>query len=242
MATFVLVHGAWHGGWAYRDTAGLLRKLGHTVFSPTLTGSGERAHLNDQTVTLETHVRDVLGTIEAEELTDVVLVGHSYSGIVITGVADRVPERIRSLVYIDAFVPGDGQSLNALIKLSLPPDAAAMFLKAFYDSARKDACGMMSPIPAVLFGIEERNRGWVDRRCVAQSLATFEMPVFLSGAHEKIARRTYILANGWDPSPYRYFARQCEGQPGWRVETVESSHDVMIDHPDVLARLLVEAV
>jgi pimeloyl-ACP methyl ester carboxylesterase len=242
MATFVLVHGAWHGGWAYRDTVELLRQRGHAVFSTTLTGSGERAHLNHHSVTLETHIRDVLGTIEAEELGDVVLVGHSYSGIVITGVADRVPDRIRSLVYVDAFVPEDGQSLNALIERSLPPEAAAMFLKSFYDSARRDACGMMSPIPAALFGVAERNRAWVDRRCVAQSLATFEMPVLLTGAHERIARRMYILANGWDPSPYRYFARQLAGRPGWRVETVESSHDVMIDHPEVLAGLLVEAI
>lgn len=242
MATFVLVHGAWHGAWSYRDTARQLRQLGHTVFATTLTGAGERAHLNHHGITLETHIRDVLGTIESEELTDIVLVGHSYGGIITTGVADRIPDRIRSLVFVDAFLPEDGQSLNALLKLSLPPEYAALFLKTFYDAARDDGCGMMNPIPAELFGISPENRAWVDRRCVPQALATFEMPLLLTGAHEKITRRMYILATGWGPSPYPYFARRCEARPGWRVVTVESSHDVMIDHPAELTRLLVEAI
>ncbi len=110
-ATFVLVHGAWHGGWCYARVAGLLRARGHTVFTPTLTGQGERAHLLSGSINLSTHIEDVLGVFAFERLDDVVLAGHSYGGMVITGVADRIPERIRALAYLDAFVPENGQSL-----------------------------------------------------------------------------------------------------------------------------------
>ena len=114
--TFVLVHGAWHGGWCYRHTAAALRKVGHEVFTPTHTGVGERAHKADENVTLETHIRDVAGCIEAEEISDIILVGHSYGGMVITGVADRMADRIKALVYLDAFVPDDGESLGRCCK------------------------------------------------------------------------------------------------------------------------------
>jgi len=114
MANFVLVHGAWHGGWCYRDTAAALRAAGHEVFTPTHTGVGERFHQSAENITLETHVRDVCGCIEWEELDDVVLVGHSYGGMVISGVADRMAERVRALVFLDAFVPEHGDSLNGL--------------------------------------------------------------------------------------------------------------------------------
>ena len=106
--TFVLVHGAWHGGWCYARVAALLRARGHTVFTPTLTGQGERAHLLNGAVNLSTHIEDVLGVFRCERLTDVVLAGHSYGGMVITGVADRIPERIKALAYLDAFIPETG--------------------------------------------------------------------------------------------------------------------------------------
>ena len=115
MATFVLVHGAWHGGWCYRETAAALREAGHTVFTPTHTGVGERAHLAGEAITLETHVRDVLGCLEKEELDEVILCGHSYGGMVITQLADRARDRIKALAYIDAFVPGHGESLIDLL-------------------------------------------------------------------------------------------------------------------------------
>src|SRR3954464_1810413 len=108
---FVLVHGAWSGGWCYARVAALLRARGHTVFTPTLTGQGERAHLFSGAINLSTHIEDVLGVFRFERLSDVVLAGHSYGGMVITGVADRIGEKIKALAYLDAFVPEDGQSL-----------------------------------------------------------------------------------------------------------------------------------
>src|SRR5512145_2598725 len=110
MATFLICHGAWSAGWAWKKVRPLLRAAGHEVFTPTYTGLGERAHLASRAITLDTHIADVLGVIDCEDLRDIVLVGHSYGGMVATGVADRAADRIARLVYLDAFVPGHGQS------------------------------------------------------------------------------------------------------------------------------------
>lgn len=240
MATFVLVHGAWHGGWCWRDTARALRAAGHTVFTPTHTGLGERAHQNGEAITLETHIRDVAGCIEAEELDDVILCGHSYGGMVITGVADRMPERIRALVYLDAFLPENGDSLIGLLPQALPAEVAAQFVGAFRGTALEGRSGMMQPIPAEAFNILPANRPWVERRCVPQALATFDMPILLTGDHAKVGQRLYILADNWEPSPFRHFAKKVEGRPGWRVTKLPSSHDVMVDMPEELAAELMK--
>jgi pimeloyl-ACP methyl ester carboxylesterase len=120
---FVLVHGGWHGGWCWRDTARHLRSLGHEAFTPTLIGLGERSHLLSAAINLDTHITDVMNVIEYEGLSDVVLVGHSYGSMVVTGVADRMRDRIASLVYVDAFLPEDGDSV-----LSLTSDELRRFL------------------------------------------------------------------------------------------------------------------
>jgi pimeloyl-ACP methyl ester carboxylesterase len=238
MANFVLVHGAWHGGWCYRDTAKALRAMGHNVFTPTHTGVGQRAHLGAESITLETHIRDVAGCIESEEIHDVILCGHSYGGMVITGLADRMADRIKALVYLDAFVPEHGESLISLLTKALDPQTAAGFTGAFRGAALDKNSGMVQPIPAETFGILSENRGWVDRRCVPQALATFEMPVLLAGKGAAIGKRLFILADGWDPSPFRYFAKKFEGAPGWDVVKLPSSHDVMVDMPNELAAAL----
>jgi pimeloyl-ACP methyl ester carboxylesterase len=234
MATFVLVHGAWHGAWCWRDTAAAAPPPATrcsrrpTAASAALPSVG-REH------TLETHIRDVCGCIEWEELNDIVLVGHSYGGMVISGVADRMPERIRALVYLDAFLPQNGDSLNGLIQKALPPEVAAQFLAGFRGAAAEGHSGLMQPIPAEMFNVRADNRAWVDRRCRPQALATFEMPALLSGNLDKVATRLYILADGWDPSPFRHFAAQVDGKPGWRLVKMPSSHDVMVDMPKELA-------
>ena len=125
MTNFVLVHGAWIGGFCWRPNAQALRKAGHEVYTPTMTGLGERIHLMNPSINLDTHITDIVNVIKYEELSDVVLVGHSYGGMVITGVADALPDRITSLVYLDAFVPENGQSLVSLVPPGAPPPAAA---------------------------------------------------------------------------------------------------------------------
>ena len=161
MATFVLVHGAWHGGWCYGRVAKLLRAAGHDVYTPTHTGVGERSHLADGKITLATHVQDIVNVIAYENLSDVILCGHSYGGMVITGVAAKLGDRIKSLVYLDAFLPEDGQSLFDLVG----PDMAAHFL-----SLVKGTDGRLPPIPAAAFNVNAADAAWVDKTCVPQSL------------------------------------------------------------------------
>ncbi len=242
MATFVLVHGAWHGGWCYRDTAAALRAAGHTVFTPTHTGLGERAHQAGQDITLETHVRDVCGCIEAEELSDVILCGHSYGGMVITGVADRLPDRIKALVYLDAYVPEHGESMIDQYRKARSPADAAEAIERIRTQARSNGNGMMQARAAEAFNVSPAHRAWVDRRCVPQALATFEMPVLLTGAGAQVTQRLYILADGWDPSPFRWYAARFERDPAWRVTRFPCGHDVMVDMPVELARELMRLV
>ena len=226
------------GGWCYRHTAAALRKMGHEVFTPTHTGVGERAQKADENITLETHIRDVAGCIEAEEISDIILVGHSYGGMVITGVADRIADRIKALVYLDAFVPGDGESLIALLQKAVEPPLAAQFIGGFRGAALENNSGMMHPLTAEMLHVSPANREWVNRRCVPQALATFEMPLSLSGKIENVKRRIYILADGWEPSPFRYFGKKYTGAPGWDVIKLPSGHDVLVDLPNELAAAL----
>ena len=238
MPNFVLVHGAWHGGWCYRYTANELRGKGHMVVTPTLTGVGERFHASSEAITLETHIRDVIGCIEAEELDQIVLCGHSYGGMVITGVADRMAERIDTLVYLDAFVPEHGDSCHGLLPKALAPEVAQQFLEGFRGMALEKNSGMVMPLPAEIFNVTPERRDWVNRRCVPQSLATFEMPVLLSGRAEGVRRRIYILADNWDPSPFRFFAKKYENATGWQIMTMRCGHSIMVDRPSELAAVL----
>jgi pimeloyl-ACP methyl ester carboxylesterase len=234
MANIVLVHGAWHGGWCFRDTLKALRAKGHNVFAPTLSGNGMYKHQGHQGITLENHVRDVCGLIQSEQLSDVILLGHSYGGMVITAVADRMATSIKQLIYLDAFVPEDRQSLMDLLPLALPREAADFFMGAFYGAAASEHSMMMSPVPAAAFGIKAENQAWVDSQCNPQALATFKLPVLISGAAEKVPK-LFILADSWDPSPFRYFAAKHEGKPSWTITKMASSHDVMVDMPNELA-------
>jgi pimeloyl-ACP methyl ester carboxylesterase len=239
MATYVLVHGAWYGAWCYRDVAKILRAAGHDVFTPTHSGLGERQHQAAQSITLESHIRDVCGCLETEELNDVILACHSYGGMVATGVADRLRDRIRDLVYIDAYVPENGDSLISLLPKALEPETAASFISHFRTSAAENNCGMMKPLQADLFQVIEAKRPWVDRRAYPQALATFECPILLSDAPNNLNKH-YILADNWDPSPFRYFAKKVESLPGWKRSTMPCGHNIMIDMPEALAAMLLD--
>ncbi len=235
MSTYVLVHGAWHGGWCYRDTAQLLRAQGHTVFTPTLTGNGEDFHHSHQGITLETHIRDVLGVFEAEELSDVVLVGHSYGGMVISGVADRIASKIRRLIHLDAFIPEDGDCLIDCLRKNLAPEMFAIYQAHFASS--KDFGMMIPPIPGSVFGANAQTDAWMQRRCNAQALATFTMPLMLH--HPISLPRAYILADGWQPTPFVNIAASAQ-KAGWPVVTLKGGHCLMMDNHAGLADALIE--
>ena len=226
MSTYVLVHGAWRGGWIWKRVRRELQARGHEVFTPTLTGVGERCHLLSPQVNLETHIADVINLIRWEELDDVVLCGHSYGGCVVTSVADRIPEKIGALVYLDAFVPENGQSLHD----TLPPEARSEQLEA----AKKFGEGWkMPPIPAGVFNVNARDRDWVDRQSTPHPLACFQQPLRLTAAINRIEHITYILANGWSPSPFPQFYEKAEAR-GWKTLTLACGHDVMLDQPEEL--------
>jgi pimeloyl-ACP methyl ester carboxylesterase len=238
MATFVLVHGAWHGGWCYKRVAQTLRQAGHDVYTPTLTGLGERSHLMNRMVNLETHVQDIVNVIRWEQLSDIVLCGHSYGGMVISGVVDKVPETIRALVYLDAFVASNGRSLMDFLPAQLQAGLA--------DDARNNGDGyLVTPIPAEVFKVNERDAPWVDQMCVKHPLACFQQKASPTGAIDRVTNRLFILATGWPPpgtmveeSPFVSISERLKGDPSWRVVSLPCGHDVMLDMPEELARLL----
>lgn len=233
MTNYVLVHGAWHGGWCWSRVAERLRAAGHSVYTPTMTGVGERAHLLSPDIDLSMHITDIANVIAWEDLSDVVLCGHSYGGSVITGVADRMPERIASLVYLDAFVPEDGQSVWDF----MPEDNKAMFEAG----AAERGGAAIPPIPASAFVDNEADRAWVDEKCVDQPLKTFREPISLSGAYRQVPRHVYILAEGFSPSPFQDFFDGLKDDPAWQTFGLACGHDVMVDMPGELTEILLGA-
>ena len=234
MATYLLVHGAWHGGWCWKRVSDILRNAGHTVFTPTLTGLGERAHLASPDIDLDCHINDVLGVIDMEEIDDAVLCGHSYGGQVITPVLDKRVDRFRAAVWLDAFVPEDGKSLMD----GWPPERAQHVREQV--AASGDGW-KMPPMPPDYFGVMDADdAAWITRRCVPQPLKTFSQPVHLTGAWETVAKKMYLLAELHPNSSFERFSVPLSKKPDWDVRSVKSGHDVMIDTPELLADILLE--
>jgi pimeloyl-ACP methyl ester carboxylesterase len=230
VSTYVLVHGAWRGSWIWKRVRRLLQAQGHEVFTPTHTGVADRSHLSSPSVNLDTHITDVANLLRWEELSDVILVGHSYGGCVISGVADRVPERIAALVYLDAFVLENGQRLNDMIPQDVRDERIAQ--------AKEVGEGwQLPPISAEKFNVNPKDRDWVNRQSTWQSLACFEQPLQLTGALNRIKNVTYIWASGWSPSPFPPFYEKAQAK-GWKTLAIDCGHDVMLDRPEQLAREL----
>ena len=228
MATFVLVHGAWHGAWCWRRVARLLSQSGHEVFTPTLTGVGERSHLLTSEINLDTHILDVVNVMKWQELNDVVLVGHSYGGMVISGVAERLEKSILSFVMLDAFFPETGQ---ALIDLK-PPAAREHFLTA----ARNGAL-TIPPRPAAMFNVNEKDRIWVDTQCTPHPTRRFLQKLTLTRARERVRNKAFIRATGYPSEPFDRGLASARAK-GWRVYEMACGHDIMLDMPERLAELL----
>lgn len=219
--TYVIVHGAWGGSWAFKKTDSLLTAQGHTVYRPSLTGQGERVHLASESVNLSTHITDVVNLILFEELKDIVLVGHSYGGMVITGVADRVPDRIRKLIYLDAFVPNDGESVKSIQGTGFERMMAMS----------KD--GMLVP-------------PWVKAdqpypKDVPHPLNTLTEPLSLKNAAAKKLPAVYILTvdPGKKPEEDGFFtSSQRAKQKGWKVLEMSADHNPQWSKVEELAQLL----
>ena len=228
--TYVLVHGAWHGGWCWGRVAPMLRAKGHEVYTPTLTGLGDRAHLARPDIDLDTHIKDVVATMEMEGALDVVLVGHSYAGAVISGVADRVPSRIASMVYLDAYVLENGKSLVDYV----PAERREGFVKSGEAEGFK-------PFPAAAFGVTDpSDAAWVGSRLVNQPFRTFTQPLRLAGPPPKVSH-TYIACTQPAMGPFTPIAAALRKSPAWKVVELKTGHDAMVMQPRQLTNLLLRA-
>jgi pimeloyl-ACP methyl ester carboxylesterase len=231
---FVLVHGAFHGGWCWRRVSDGLAEAGARVFAPTMTGLGERAHLLNARVGFATFVQDVVGLIEAEELSGIVLVGHSFGGAVISGVADRAPGRIAQLVYLDAIVPENGRSALSL----LPPETQEIRLR----TARATPGGLTIPLPTeTMFDLPPGpDRDWVARRITPHPLASYTDPVVLSAPAGNGLPRLYIRCTDpvYPAVVPSYDRIRAEG--GWVFADIATGHDAMVSAPEALTELLLQ--
>jgi pimeloyl-ACP methyl ester carboxylesterase len=228
MATFVFCHGAWGSAWAFRKMRPLMAAAGHALFVPSYTGMGERAHLMAPQIDLDTHIADVVGVMETEELTDVILAGFSYGGMVATGVADRVPDRLRRLVYVDAFVPRDGQSLCDLVG----PDADAFMRRG----ADEEGDGWRVPPRPPPEDTSPEDLAWMMRHRGFQPIRTLDQPVRLTRG-EFAGPRSYVLASKYPGAAFSRFAERAR-EEGWDGEAIASSHNPQVTAPDLLMAVM----
>lgn len=233
MATYVLVHGGAHGGWCYRDVAGLLRSGGHEVHTPTLTGVGERSHLLSPDVDLDTHIQDVVAVLHYEDLRDVILVGHSYGGLVITGVADRAADRVGHLVYLDAATPVNGESLAVL---AAPLMQAARAQAKVVDGVELVLFPGTEPLPN--YGVTDPDAvAWMSERLTPHPFRCFEQPLQLANEDALWAIPQSHIVCSWT-LPTRDPTRMAPAAAAGRVWDIDTSHDLMITEPKAVADLL----
>jgi pimeloyl-ACP methyl ester carboxylesterase len=223
MASLILIHGAWHGSWCWDSVARELRGAGHEVHAPTLSGLAERFDASAGTIDLDTHISDVMNLIQGHHLTDVIVCAHSYGGMVAAGVENALPLSIRSLVFLDAFVPEDGDSIATL------------------SGAVGSDRDLIPPPPAAWFGLSGEQASWVDSMLTSQPAKTFGQPIRLSGPFH--CDLTYVMASDWQSLPHfksNYLRAQTE--PHWKAHAIKGSHDLMIDRPNEIASLLHQLV
>src|SRR2546422_3382548 len=230
---YVLVHGAWHGGWCWARVTPQLRAAGHDVHVITLTGLGDRAHLNSPDITLEPHIADVLGFLEMEDLRDVALVGHSYAGMMVTAVADRARPRLKSLVYLDAFLPENGAALIDYVA----PARRAGLMKSGTES------GYMDPVPLKAFGVTDpKDLAWAQPRIRKQSFKTATQPIRFSNDNPHLRMpRTYVYCSNPPTGSFDQFAAKVRNDPGWKFVELKTGHDCMIIAPHEVTKILLEA-
>lgn len=240
MANFVLVHGAWHGGWCWQRVQQPLARQGHRVHAVTLTGVGERAHLLSSAITLETHIADVAGVIDAEELHDVVLAVHSYAGMIGTAIADRMGSRLRHLVYVDAVVPRPGESWSST-------HARAVREARLAGAAGSDDYSLAAPDPNN-YGLQGDDYAWVKRRLTAHPGHTYEATLDFDPQRVAAVPRTFvdcvrpalptidaIRPRMADP---QFWGGAWRGGAGAQVVELPTGHDPMVTMPAELAQVL----
>ncbi|MDM0070597.1 alpha/beta fold hydrolase [Variovorax sp. J31P207] len=232
---FVLVHGAWHGGWCWTRVASQLRAAGHAVYTPTLTGLGERRHLLSPQVNLDTHIDDIVNLLDFEELENVVLVGHSYAGIVISGVADRARARLRQLVFLDALLLEPGKSLFS----DFPQAVVDQRLKTIRETGA--GVGAAPALPPSAFGVQDpTDAAWVKRRMTPQPVGTYLQPLQLKAPLGNSLPKTYIECTADPIATLEPTKARVRADAGWRTRTLATGHDAMVVAPGPLSDLLRE--
>ena len=231
-ATFLVCHGAWSAGWAWKKMHPLMSAAGHRLVTPSYTGLGEREHLANPSIDLETHITDILNVIKYEDLRDIVLIGHSYGGMVATGVADRARDRIKQLIYLDAFVPDDGQSL---LDLNEPARPRMRELAQAGDGWRVPP----NPTPP---DTPQADLAWLTERRVDMPIKCFETKLKLHGGKLNLPR-SYIYAKRITPADtFGPFAKRASSEPGWRYFEIDASHSPHVTAPEALMALLQKIV
>ncbi len=228
MTDFVLVHGAWHGGWCWRYVADRLTSQGHRVFAPTLTGLGERSHLLTADVGLDTHIADVVNVIRWERLTDAVLVGHSCAGYVVSGVAEQVASSLKAVALLDAFMPVDG---GAMV------DDTTQCLRDAIAAAPQTGTIALPGFPATALDCTGADAEWVDALCTPHPIKTYTDRVSVTGALETVPRKLFIRT-AFAAANLEDTATQVTGRPGWEVARLTCGHDAMVADPEGLTALL----
>ena len=230
--TFVLVHGAWHGGWCWRRVADLLRARGHAVFTPTLTGLGEKSHLMSSSINLDTHVNDIVNLFRWERITDAVLVGHSYGGWPISGAIEKLEGKVSSIVYLDAFFPKNGQRG---VEVQLPENRARIEA-----AVARGEVSRPSP-PASSFNIADpADVAWVDGLLTWQPLGVSMQPIILTGARERVGKRAYIRTRGSQNAFFDGYYEDLKATGRWRMYDEPCGHNMMVDQPARLVEILEE--
>lgn len=231
--TFVLIHGASHGGWCYERVTEVLRARGHRVFSPTLEGCGERVKEMSPGTNLTTHINNILGLFERERLEDVYLCGHSYGGMVISGVADRIPDQIKNLVFIDAVVPETGKCMNDYVFPGWQRPMVQLAVRLLGGGYK-----LTPPPPAWYFKVNKADQAMVTRRLTAHPFPSLEEKIELAGHADRIEHHTYIYASKFGFRPLTEQYERAKERQNWKTFQVSAGHDVMIDAPNELADIL----
>lgn len=231
MSNFVLVHGGFCGGWYWKTVKALLEETGHAVFSPTLTGLGERNHLNNPNIDLNTHIADIQNVFLFEDIKGVILVGHSYGGLVITGVAAAMPDRIKQLIYLDGLIPDVSDSLMTLVD-----EQTADY---FRSQVQEKGEGWLVPPPLNTSFVDDNDSNWFNARVTAQAFKSFEQEITFDVTIVNAIATSFIFCNQNDHITLKNMAKKAQAK-GWIYHEIDSGHFPMISNPEALSRVLQE--
>jgi hypothetical protein len=210
-----------------------LEKKGHKVFSPTLAGLGEHSHLLSKDINLDTHITDVVNVIKWEDLNDICLVAHSYAGWPCSGALEQIGNRVSSIVWVDAFKPENGQRAIDVLSEAVRKNAL---------NAADKGASSIPPAPAAAFLVNEKDRAYVDSKLTPQPTGTYFQPIKLSGARDKVTKKTYIRATRFAAPAFNKALAECKADTSWStVENATCGHVIMIDEPEWLADVLTKA-